>query len=196
VALELNTAPDALFNAAEAKNFLNISDGVDDSNDAIIEAFIHAATAWVENASGRKLMQQTWTLWLDEFPADLVIRLPFAPVSSVTHVKYTDQNGTVQTLSGPNYVTDLKSEPARLSPAYGLVWPTPRYSVPNTVEVKFVAGYGTTSASVPGALLTAAKMMVSHLYDNRGLVQIGGAVSNVPHSIEDLINEHKFFAVY
>lgn len=94
------------------------------------------------------------------------IVLPIPPVQSISSIQYVDTSGATQTLSSANYILDSNSEPARITPAYGLSWPDTRVQV-GAVTVTFVAGYGLAIA-VPAAAKTFIKMKVRQLYDGDG----------------------------
>ncbi len=105
---------------------------------ALIDSYIAAVRQQAEAITRRALITQTWELVLDEFPPD--ITLPFPPLQSVVSVKYIDTAGVEQTLSASSYIVDTDSEPARITPAYGEVWPSTRCQV-NAVRIRFVCGY-------------------------------------------------------
>jgi uncharacterized phiE125 gp8 family phage protein len=73
------------------------------SEDARLLAMIYAATEWGENLTARRLITQTWDLYLDAFPCD-EIRAPYAPLRSVTSISYVDLAGVTQTLATSEYV--------------------------------------------------------------------------------------------
>ena len=83
MALKLITTASALaVSLVEAKAHLRV-DVADD--DALITAYITAATEMAEQATGRAIMPQTWQLTLDAFPSALALtRTPVASISSLT----------------------------------------------------------------------------------------------------------------
>ena len=54
----------------EAKDQLIVTFNDDDF---IIERYINAATAWVEQYLQRKLITQTWNMFLDSWPAEIEV---------------------------------------------------------------------------------------------------------------------------
>ena len=81
---------------AEAKAHLKI-DTTDD--DALITALIPAARARAEWHTGRALVTQGWTLWLDAWPDIIAIPLPpLQAVASVT-VYARDDSARARTVS-------------------------------------------------------------------------------------------------
>lgn len=137
----------------------------DADNDALIEWLIGVARQAAEDRTGRTLLSSTWKLSLDGFPG--VVELERGPVQSVTWVKYYDSAGTLQTLAGDQYEVDLASTPARIVPAYGVIWPSTRAGKPGAVQVQFVAGYADVAA-VPKPILHWIKLALTDLYENRG----------------------------
>lgn len=148
----------------EAKLFAKI-DLADDDN--LVTSLIKAARLVVEDICRRSLINTTWQLYLDEYPACDTIVLPMGLVSSVTHVKYYDENGSLQTQSASTYNTDYISEPSRIVLKQSESWPTTEIDRINTIEVEFVAGYGSTVETVPEAIKLAIKQIVSHWYNIR-----------------------------
>jgi uncharacterized phiE125 gp8 family phage protein len=141
-----------------------------------IQQMISAGRAWVENLTRKRLITQTWRLWLDSFPifptedddcddapSLYAIKLPFAPVSAISGISYYDGNNALQTLDTATYQTDLVSLPARILPAFGYFWPI-TYPRLKAVRLDFTVGYGAASA-VPDAFKNAIKLHVQGAYD-------------------------------
>lgn len=178
----------------EAKIHLRVDDGAEDT---LIESLIKAFRSSIDGKDGwlnRALITQTWDLHLDRFPADsrTPIQIPLPPLQSVTHVKYYDADGILQTLSSANYFVDSVSEPARLFPAYNLSWPTTRER-PNAVNVRFVAGYGAAAGSIPEAIRQAGLLQIGHWYANRESVAVGVSVAEMPQSVGWLLRPYKIY---
>lgn len=163
MALALVTAPEAEpFTVDEAIDHLRI-DGTADA--AYIFTLIRAAREQAEAITKRALMRQTWKYLLDDVPSCGVIEIPKPPLSSVTHVKYYDDNGTQQTWSSALYSVDASSEPGRLQPIYGGSWPSYR-AIPNTIEVQFVCGY-VSADRIPASIIQGMRLLLAHYYENR-----------------------------
>jgi uncharacterized phiE125 gp8 family phage protein len=113
------------------------------TGDPLLNMLITAARQHAETYLKRKLITQTLDLHLDNFPC-WTLRLP-VPLQTVTAITYFDSNGVEQTLAADQYLVDSTTEPARITPAFGLVWPVTQYRN-NAVKVRFVAGYGAASA--------------------------------------------------
>lgn len=142
-------------------------DGADDDDD--IALMVKAARRLVEAETHRALITQTWSLFLDGFPDDNgEILIPRAPLSSVTWIKYYDTDGNLQTLSSANYHVATAAEPGRIWPTYNAVWPATHYGRPESVEVRFIAGYGSSATDVPEEAREAIRAIVAHTYRYRG----------------------------
>ena len=140
-----------------------------DDEDAMIAAYIEAATAHLDGrdgALGRCLMAQTWALRLEAFPSQILLPLP--PCRSVTSVAYIDPAGATRTLSSDHYdVTGLgAADGATIRPARDRVWPQTAES-PEAVTITFEAGHA-TAAEVPAPIRLAILDHVARLFDARG----------------------------
>ena len=161
----------------EIQNFLRISDEPDVT---ILTDMISAARKRAETITRRQLKTATWELRLDAFMD--VIRLPMAPLQSVTSVKYLDTSGVEQTLTeNTDYIVDTYSEPARITPAYACVWP-PTYSILHAVRIVFVAGYGDDDTDVPEPIRNWIKTFIGAMYENRETI----FVSNITQGVNEL----------
>jgi uncharacterized phiE125 gp8 family phage protein len=141
--------------------------------DARISSYIIAERQHVERATGRQLITAAWVLKLDGWPC--WIDVPKPPLRSVTTVQYVDTAGVTQTLAADQYrvvgatggtVTTLVR--GRITPAYGVTWPTVQ-CVEENVIVTFSAGFGASGDSVPTDLLSGILMRVQCAYLRRGM---------------------------
>lgn len=133
--------------------------------DTDIDAMIAEATEIIEKRLHRKLVTQTWKMWLDSWPAGDII-LPFGQLQSVTHVKYTDTASVQYTWSTADYLVDIDSEPGRIVLAYGKSFPSDALHPKNPIEIQFVCGYG-SGYNVPAAIRGAILLEVTNKYENR-----------------------------
>jgi hypothetical protein len=189
---------------AQAKSQLRV-DFADD--DLLIGMYIQAAREYAENYTGRAFIQQTWRLSLDNFPYYkdahinmrnglfngaylhcMAINLPRPKLMSVSSITYLDGTGTPQTLDPSLYVVDTDVEPARIVPKRNTFWPYPQIFQPNAVQVTYVAGYGTDASTVPAQVQIAILMLTAHFYANREATSQGVTVSNVPLSVNALLD--------
>jgi uncharacterized phiE125 gp8 family phage protein len=177
LARNLSTAPTVEpVTVNEARDFLRIDF---DDDEVLVGALITAAREYVEGYTERALVNQTWTVKMDDFWGDCVLELPYPPLSSVTSITYVDTDGASQTVATATYTVDTDSEPGRIYLAYGKTWPTAR-SERNAVTITFVAGYGAAASAVPDRAKTAIKMLVGDMYENRETVLTGTIVAEIP----------------
>lgn len=164
MAYSVTTAPASEpLTTAEAKSHLNVDTSDDDT---LIDNMIKAARIAIENYLDQKLITQTITEYFDEFPTDGVFNLTVWPVQSITSVNYLDTDGASQTWNASNYTTDLVSEPARITNAYSVSYPSTRDQI-NAVNVVYVAGYGDDSTDIPELIRRAMLLLIADMYDNR-----------------------------
>lgn len=167
---------------ADMKLFLRIAH---DDDDDVIAALIAAARVHVEAQTRRALIEQTWRLVRDVWPAGG--RLPILPVPliAVTAIRVFDADGAPQLLDVDDVDIDTVSAPAVLVFQRG----TPR--VPGKlsagIETDITAGYGDDPDDVPEPLRQAIRMLVAHWYENRGVIAASGEVASMPASVSSLI---------
>ena len=172
---------------AEAKSHMRVDISDDDT---LIDTYIAAARQWVERVGlWRSLITQTITLTLDEFPCDYAtIILPQPPAIAITSVTYIATDGTSTVWGASNYRLDATHEPARLTPAYGVSWPSTR-DITGAVSIVYTAGYGAASA-VPSAIKTAIKFLAANWYENREPTISGTIIGRVPWTVESLLEPY------
>lgn len=167
------------------------------ASDSLITTFIKAARRAAERFTGRALIDQTWDVFLDEFPED-EIELPKPPLIVVEGVFYRDADGVEQELSTDDYVVanaDDEHLSGRVVLAATASWPTIQER-PNAVRVRLRAGYldATTSpaeAAVPEDIQTAILLHVGHLYAHRETVVVGETVSELPMGTRELLRPYR-----
>jgi uncharacterized phiE125 gp8 family phage protein len=134
------------------------------AEDALLEDLIAQATATVEKFTGRALITQTLEVSFWGFPCGRVLELPRPQVQSVTSVKYFDEAGVEQTLSSGAYHVDTRGEArGRIVLHADYSWPTVQLYRPNSVIVRYVAGYG-GAAAVPQPICQAILLYVEAFY--------------------------------
>lgn len=186
------TAPAGLpVSLDEARMHLNISTYEDDD---MLGLYISSATALCEQILQRKLITQTWKMWLDSWP--LRITVLFGDLQSVTHVKYTDEDEVQATLAASVYTVDTSRVPGRVVLKKEQTWPDVTLSEVNPIEIQFVTGYGATSASVPADIRNALLLTVGHFYQNRENLVVSessrmASVMEIPWTAKALLANHR-----
>jgi len=139
---------------------------VGEESDTILRSYIVSAREEAEAKMRRALFTQTWRYDVHEF--DEVMPLPMAaPLQSVTHVKYYDANGTLQTLSASYYEVDTLATPGRIVRAPDVSWPALQADRrTGRVQITYVAGWATV-ASIPEKIKQGIRMYVTYLDADR-----------------------------
>ena len=133
----------------------------------LITSILKAARSHVEYFTGRALITQTWYAYLDDFPAESYIELPWGELQSVTSVKYKNSSGDETTMTvTTDYLVDSSSEPGKIVLPYLVSWPSFTAYPYNAVTIEYICGYGAATA-VPDALKAAIKLIAGDLYENR-----------------------------
>ena len=82
------------------------------------------------------------------------IEVPKPPLASVTHIKYYDTAGTLQTWAVANYDVQAPGGPrcarGRIALSHGIAWPS-TYGEIGDVQIRFICGYG-AAGDVPKLL--------------------------------------------
>jgi uncharacterized phiE125 gp8 family phage protein len=136
----------------------------DTSDDAYLQELIYSAQDQLKSEYDLYLNEETYDLWLDEFPSH-EIEIWKWPVNLITSIKYYDTNGDAQTVSTDDYSADLYGKPARIIPAYGYTWPVAQ-DILNTVQVRFTTGF-ISPAVIPADIKSAMYLIIKDRFDNR-----------------------------
>ena len=209
--LKLITAPsDLAVDLDDVKNYLKVTGSAEDAD---ITAFIYSATEVIERYLHRALLTQTWSLWLDRFPGSFnfdslhdgvqegklseyfqgqsYIDIPLFPLQSVSFLKTYDDDGTAYTMSSSEYIVDTVSEPGRLSLKTSTTWPSTELRPVNGIEIRFLAGYG-TSSDIPQAIVQAIKDTVAKFYESRGC---SDADQSIPSTALALLSAYRVYRI-
>ena len=185
--LVLKTAPTStVISLSEAKAFLRIDSDYDDDN-TYITSLINVATQVVEEFTRRRLITQTYNIFYDEFPP--YIDLQIGEVASVTHIKYYDEDNTLQTLATDQYDVDTRVRPGRIYQSNTGDFPN-TYERPNAIEVEFIVGG--SASDVPAPIVQAIYIIVGRYYENRQDVVMGTQVNELPLMVEYLLTPYRF----
>jgi len=169
---------------ADARTHLRIHSSVA-SEDLRIERLIKAATAWVEQWTGRRLVTQSVTELWDSFPSCRAY-LHVYPITSLV-VKYDDTDDVERTLSASEYWSHITRRPPMLESKSG--WPSTKAKA---AAVRIECEVGTTAELVPDEIKESIFHLVEHLYENPGVILTGSA-QLVPMGVKVLLANHKLF---
>lgn len=125
-------------------------------DDVILRACIAGAREFAQSTTNRQIIAARYKLVLDSFPSGSgVANVPYGetfslpanaillepnPVIQVVSIQYLAMDNTLQLMPATDYVADLTSEPARITPVFGKIWPIPLPQI-GSVIVTFDAGY-------------------------------------------------------
>lgn len=167
---------EAIVPLAECKDHLRII-GTDE--DVLIAALRGAAIDFVQQYSKVRLSPQAM-VWRGRFNAG-GIEMGTAPVTAIASIRYRDNAGSEVTLDPSEYTIGMHG---RVIPATNRKWPGAVSEIENAVTIEFTAGF--SSGGVPPTLIAAVKIMLSHLYRNRGDMPTKGTTGEVPPAVLSL----------
>jgi|GEM_PF-860316 len=174
-----------------------------DEDDDLISGYIEAATAWVEQYTGRALVKTQFMQSIGEQPygaawpmlpspflilplalswppqqaqAYRILRAPMMTIDAMALIDADD--GSQVSVTPSQYALDVYSEPSRIW--LDNVLPLQRRQ---SLLVTFTAGYGADTADVPQAIRLSIAMLVAHFYENRGDMEMG----TMPAAAESLL---------
>lgn len=150
------------------------------ADDTLLAALITAARELIEQYTNRALITQTWYYYLQCWPLENYIELPFGNLQSISAITYKDTDGSATTIDASEYIAETGSYLGRVVLAYGEGWPASSLYPSLPITVEYVCGYGATAASVPGAIKIALMELVSYWYENRDIAQPGLTIDTMP----------------
>lgn len=174
---------------ADVKAYLRLDA---DDEDEFLTAAIAAARVHVETLTRRMLIEQSWRVYLDNWPRTRVVTIPVAPLIAVEGVIIYDRSGEPTTVSPDDYHVDTVSVPGRLK-LYGIV-PLAERTI-NGIEIDVTAGYGASSVDVPSPLRRAMMMLVAHWFEHRGVVGHDGIADVSPQGFDALIAPYRILSL-
>lgn len=173
---------------ADAKAFLRVEHNDDD---AVISALISAARNHVEALTRLGLMTQTWRIVRDDWPQDGRIRPRLGPLRSVAAARVYREANVASSVDAGHFIVDAASGTIA-APGWSL--PIPGRAAAG-IELDVVIGFGAAASDVPQVLLQAIRALVSHWYENRGLVAIGQTVAMLPPSVNAMIASYRVMSL-
>lgn len=172
-------------------------------DDALLLAFLDAATDHAERFTGRSILIRTYEFALDDFPRARLpylfyspserlqhgIEIPYPPLIEVLSFTYADDSdGELE--PDTDYTVDTYGDKAVLRPVSS--WPSIVTAAANRVKARYIAGYSgevepdSDAEPLPGAIKAAILLTVAHLYKNREAVT-EGSMSELPIGVEALL---------
>ncbi|MCP4354343.1 MAG: hypothetical protein GY793_01680 [Proteobacteria bacterium] len=178
---------------AEAKAHLRVDFSDEDD---YIDTLITSARKYCEQYTNRVFVTQTWRQNENSFSDR--IQLKVNPVVSLTSFKYIDSDENQQTItdSTANFQKDFNSDVAAIYGGLTNGYPSLGSSI-NPIEIITVCGYGAAS-DVPMDIKHAIKLMVSHLYENREMINVTQALAvqiEMPNVVKNLLTPYRILVL-
>jgi uncharacterized phiE125 gp8 family phage protein len=164
---------EAVLSLADAKAHLNV---LDDDSDTLIAALRDAAFDVIEQYAEKALTSRTFK-WRGRLSQ--MMQMGIGPVTAISAISYLDENGASQTL--------VAADTLRIALGDRVEFKT-NVDVPTmadgdgVAEITFTAGYS-TEQPLPKSLLSAARLMLGHLFMNREAVTMGTGAVEMPFGV-------------
>jgi len=145
-----------------------ITNAATTAEDSLLTSTIQAARELVEDLTCRKLLTQTWYLFLDSWPTEDYITIPYGNLQTITSVKWKDSTSTETTLTlTTDYLVETNGERCgRIVLPYSGYWPTGELYPSNPITIEFVCGW-TSASAIPSKIKSAILMIIHDLWSNR-----------------------------
>ena len=210
--LHSETAATTILSLADVKNFLRVTNSAEDT---LITSFITAAVGVAQNYTNSRFLETEFTMFMETWDDVYVsnhytttlsdgsylttggyigkdglnqIVLPYAPLASITHIKYYDSANAQQTWTEDTDYSVHKfiNQKGFIEIINGISYPNV-YERADAIEIKFKAGYGTGASDVPEAIKTAILLIIGFMYEKRE-----DSVSRLPKASEYLLDPYRF----
>jgi len=162
--------------------------------DTELTRLITAARKSVEAMLKRQLIHATYQWTMDYWP-DYVFEIPQGPLSSVSSITYYDGNGVSQTWASTNYQVDTTTLYGTVTLANNATYPVLETGKKNAITVTFIAGYGSSAASVPENVKQAILVLAAHWFENPQSVTTD-TVNEVPQHIQWMLAPDQVVETY
>jgi len=141
-----------------------------------------------EFETGRRFITQTLTYYLNEWPTERYIKIPYPPLqSAVVTYRLSDDDDYDETLSTAD--VDIVSEPGRIILQPNESWPSGTLYTDKPIKIVFVCGYG-LAVAVPENIKDAILVKLEDAYNNRGQVVIGLSVNKIEDVVDSLLRNY------
>ena len=158
------------------------------NEDDLLNRLITAARTQAEQETGRRFITQTLTMYLNGWPAERFIRIPYPPLQSATVTyRLEGDDDYDETLSTAD--VDIVSEPGRIILQPNESWPSGTLYTDKPIKIVFVCGYG-LAVAVPENIKDAILVKLEDAYNNRGQVVIGLSVNKIEDVVDSLLRNY------
>jgi len=175
-----HTSGTGVVSLADAKEFLRVDSSDEDTT---ITALLNAAVAWVEDYTNRRFtptvdLATSAIFYLERWRN---AALAYGPVTGITHVKYNDTAGVLQTLDSSKYYIGAATDGSMMIYFHD----TPDLETYNAHPVRVTTAVGVAASA---NVVHAVKMLVAHWYENRRAVVTGTITATIPIAVESLLS--------
>ena len=118
------TTPPAVepLSLAEVKEHLKVEVDVDDN---LISRLITTARQHVEKQTDKVMIDQTWLIYLSDWPGSSEVKLPVGPVSTINELRTWSDDEIASTVDPSHYYADLAGSPQKLILRGSRIWLKP-----------------------------------------------------------------------
>jgi len=158
------------------------------TEDDLLDRLITVSRTQAEQETGRRFITQTLTMYLNGWPSERYIRIPYPPLqSAVVTYRLSDDDDYDETLTTAD--VDIVSEPGRIILQPNESWPSGALYTDKPIKIVFICGYG-VAVAVPENIKSAILLKLSDLYENRGEVVIGVSVNRISDAVDSLLRQY------
>lgn len=175
--------PSEVISTADLKAFLRVTHS---DEDTLIEAMREAAIRHIESYCNIRIGDRTGTFYFNHFPDR--VELPVGPITAVSSVEYATADGTFSTMNAGDYFITYGRDPLMIE--FNTI---PSYFTDTFRKMKVTATLGYAEADVPGPVVHAIKLLVSHMYDIRS-IEVMGVINKVKLGLEALLNPYRIIS--
>ena len=164
------------------------------TEDDLLNRLITAARTQAEQETGRKFITQTMTMYLDRWPDERFIKVPYPTLqSAVVTYRLSDDDDYDETLTTAD--VDIVSEPGRIILQPNESWPSGALYTDKPIKIVFICGYG-VAVAVPENIKSAILLKLSDLYEHRGEIVIGVSVGRITDAVDSLLRQYAVHAEF
>ena len=153
-----------------------------DDEDSLIELYLAAAVAGVEQSTGQKLGQVALDAYMPAFPSTSILYLPWGHVQRVVEIAYRGEDGVYEEWPAKFWELQTLTTQSGVRTTNGTgIYPRRLYAPDRqAVRIRYVAGYEDPE-EIPTPLRQAVLMMAGELYIERELHRTQPGVIAIPN---------------
>lgn len=158
---------------------------LDDDSDDLIASLRDAALDMVEQYAEKALVARNFQ-WRGRLSESM--QMGIGPVAAISAITYLDAAGAEQTLVPADTLRIALGD--RIEVKTGVDLPE-MADGEGVAVITFAAGFGAPALPLPPTLISAAKLMLGHLFMNREAVTFGSGAVEMPFGVRQLCAPYK-----